>query len=243
MAAIHMKHPGIWWRIGIVVVIGIVFIVPAFFWRKYSNIGQAPATDRPIPTSELIQEAPIPEPVSENEIVAGPSSKDAFVSPVARADERVTKKPFGMYITRVTSPVQPERFSGYHTGVDFEIFPEEQESDVAISAICSGPLVSERSASGYGGVLVQTCVMDGEPITVVYGHMRLSSVAATVGATVEVGAFLGNLGTAFSAQTDGERKHLHLGIHRGTTVSMLGYVQSKAHLSDWIDPCTLICHS
>ena len=33
---------------------------------------------------------------------------------------RITKKPFGIFITTQNSPVQPERFSGYHTGVDVE---------------------------------------------------------------------------------------------------------------------------
>jgi hypothetical protein len=30
------------------------------------------------------------------------------------------KKPFGIYITPENSPVQPENFTGYHTGIDVE---------------------------------------------------------------------------------------------------------------------------
>jgi len=47
---------------------------------------------------------------------------------------------------------------------------------------------------------------------------------------------LGNLGTGFSSETDGERKHLHLAIHKGSSVNILGYVQTKALLFDWLDP-------
>lgn len=161
---------------------------------------------------------------------------NGFVPPLARPDGRVTKKPFGIFISRTFSPVQPERFSGYHTGTDFEIFPEEADSDVAVSAVCSGKLVMKRFASGYGGVAVQSCVADGKSITVVYGHMRLSSVEAKVGESINAGDFLGNLGAGYSVETDGERKHLHLGVHKGASTNILGYVRSKGQLSEWIDP-------
>src|SRR4030067_1140465 len=45
-----------------------------------------------------------------------------FQPPINRADERVTKKPFGIFITPQNSPIQPEKFSGFHTGADFENF-------------------------------------------------------------------------------------------------------------------------
>jgi len=43
-----------------------------------------------------------------------------LVLPVNQFFARITKKPFGVYITPETSPVQPEKFTGYHTGVDVE---------------------------------------------------------------------------------------------------------------------------
>ncbi|EKD46675.1 MAG: Peptidase M23 [uncultured bacterium] len=149
---------------------------------------------------------------------------------------RITKKPFGILIAPKTSPVQPERFSGYHTAVDLETFPEEQNKDVAVKILCDGKLLSARNANGYGGVAVQSCVLDGQAVTVVYGHIKLSSIAFKVGDQLKAGEFLANLGDAYSGETDGERKHLHLGIHKGSSMNILGYVQSKSELSNWLDP-------
>lgn len=171
----------------------------------------------------------------------GSEGRGNFSEPLQKAAERVTKKPFGVYIDPATSPVRPERFSGYHTGTDFEIFPGEEDEDVAVSAICTGELLAKRTASGYGGVVVQSCEYEDKPVTVVYGHVQLSSVASKIGDEILAGELLGHLGTGFSTETDGERKHLHLSIHRGTEGDIRGYVASAAELSDWIDPCLLFC--
>jgi len=155
--------------------------------------------------------------------------------PLDRAKERVTKKPFGIYITPKTSPVQPEKFMGYHTGVDFEVFPEEQNIDVPIKAVCAGKLLVKRTASGYGGVLVQSCTLGNQPVTIIYGHMRITSVNHNAGDAIATGEQLGVLGTGYSAETDGERKHLHLGVHKGSAVNILGYVQNQGDLSGWLN--------
>lgn len=167
------------------------------------------------------------------------TSTSEFVLPLGGTEQRVTKKPFGIFIDPATSPVQPEKFRGYHTGTDFETFPEETTGDVSVHAICSGMLTVKRSASGYGGVVVEKCLFEGKPITVVYGHMRLTGIQATVGDNVAVGDVLGVLGMGQSKETDGERKHLHLGIHKGNTVNIRGYVASKSELNEWLDPCQL----
>jgi murein DD-endopeptidase MepM/ murein hydrolase activator NlpD len=161
--------------------------------------------------------------------------------PLDRAADRVTKKPFGIYIDPKTSPVQPERFRGYHTGTDFETFPAEASADVAVAAICGGEVIAKRSASGYGGVLVTRCMLDGQAVTVVYGHLALASVATEVGESVKEGERLGLLGGAGSRDTDGERKHLHLGIHKGSAVNILGYAADREALSAWLDPCLFVC--
>jgi hypothetical protein len=168
-------------------------------------------------------------------------NQNGFQPPLDRAAERITKKPFGIYITPKTSPVQPERFQGYHTGTDFEIFPEELSADVPVRAICTGKIAVKRTASGYGGVLVQKCTLDNHPITVIYGHLKLASIAKNIGDTLNAGDEIGILGKAYSSETDGERKHLHLDIHKGSAVNILGYVQSQSQLSGWIDPCSLVC--
>lgn len=163
------------------------------------------------------------------------SSEALIFSPISRAQERVTKKPFGIYITPKTSPVQPEKFSGYHSGTDFEIFPEEADIDVPVLPICEGKLLQKRTATGYGGLVVQACDIDLESITVVYGHIKLSSVSAKVGEVLKPGQQIGVLGKGYSSETSGERKHLHLGIHKGTSVNIRGYVSNKSDLSSWID--------
>ncbi len=166
---------------------------------------------------------------------AAVSQRGILTEPLAAAQERITKKPFGIYITPATSPVQPEKFTGYHTGVDFETTAAEQTTDVTIHAICSGPLAMKKYATGYGGVAVQSCMIANQKVTVVYGHLRLSSITASVGAELQAGNTIGVLGKGYSVETDGERKHLHLGIHKGTSINIKGYVQTRAELDQWLD--------
>jgi len=160
----------------------------------------------------------------------------AFQAPLDRLLDRATKKPFGIEVSPENSPIQPERFSGYHTGADFEIFDEEQNSEVKISAICGGKLRQKQNSAGYGGVAIQDCLLSDQPVTVLYGHLALASITSQVGEYLAPGDEIGVLGAPQSAQTDGERKHLHLGIHEGTAIDIRGYVESKSELSSWINP-------
>lgn len=162
-------------------------------------------------------------------------TKPVFVSPISDPLARITKKPFGIYISPKNSPVSPEKFTGYHTGVDFETFSTEQNQDIAINAICNGKIFEKQQARGYGGMIVQSCSFDNKPITVVYGHIKLSSVSVAIGDNLRAGSFLAFLGQGYSAETDGERKHLHLGIHKGITPDTRGYVQTENELNNWID--------
>lgn len=201
--------------------------------RNSSRPASAPAASQ----SEIANSSnPHPNP-------APAPSVSGFQSPLYRAGERVTKKPFGIFIAPQTSPVQPERFRGYHTGADFEIFPEESNIDVPVQTVCSGKLLVKKYATGYGGVAAEACELNGHPITVVYGHLKLASIAAKAGDSLKAGDTLGILGAAYSSETNGERKHLHLGFHQGAAVNILGYVQNKTDLSGWIDPCAYVCHN
>jgi hypothetical protein len=164
----------------------------------------------------------------------------ALSLPISGALARVTKKPFGIYVSPQNSPVSPEHFIGYHTGVDFETTPAEQNSDVAVYAICDGPLILKKIATGYGGVAVQACTINKEAVTIIYGHLRLTSVTAVLNKSLSKGEQIGFLGKGYSTETAGERKHLHLGIHRGSAVDLLGYVQNKNQLSGWINFISLI---
>jgi len=155
------------------------------------------------------------------------------------SDERVTKKPFGIFITPEGSPVSPERFRGYHTGADFEVFDGEDEKSIELPALCDGTVIYANRVSGYGGVLIQTCDINGETVTVLYGHISVASVELEKGDRVEKGDTIGVLGKGFSGETDGERPHLHLSIHKGTDIELKGYVQSEEELNAWMDPMTL----
>lgn len=155
--------------------------------------------------------------------------------PIDQAAARVTKKPFGIHVTPGHSPVSPERFHGYHTGVDFETFPNETSTPVIIKTICAGKLLIKTTARGYGGMVVQSCALNKQPITVVYGHLKLTSVTSKVGQLLKQGTTLAVLGKGYSSETAGERKHLHLGIHLGSKIDTRGYVQNKSELKGWVD--------
>ncbi len=158
---------------------------------------------------------------------------EPFVAPMDPS--RIMLKPFGFLVDPATSPVQPERFSGYHTGADFEA-PEDGAQPVL--AACTGPVVGRRTADGYGGVIVQRCLRAGRPVTALYGHVSLTDAPA-IGSIVSAGDIIAHLGIGFSDATDGERPHLHFAVHRGDAVEMRGYVQREADLRSWIDPVTL----
>ena len=158
-------------------------------------------------------------------------TKDSIEDP-----SRITKKFFGTYVTPQNSPVQPEKFTGYHTGVDFETTPAEANIDVPVPAFCDGKLLLKEYASGYGGVAVESCRLNGRAVTIIYGHLKLASISPIVGQTLKKGDIIAVLGKGYSTETDGERKHLHLGIHIGTTINILGYVQKQSDLSGWLDP-------
>jgi len=205
------------------VVIGLVVAVSKSVWTTPAETNTNQVNNNQPAVNEVAPVNDVPSPVV------------VFAAPLSRANERITKKPFGIKISPTDSPVQPEKFSGYHTGTDFETFPEEVDIVVAIKAICDGRVVYKQRVNGYGGVLIQSCQYQNQPITVIYGHLALSSISLKVGDELKAGESIGNLGQGYSYDTDGERKHLHLGIHRGSAIELKGYVQNQADLSRWID--------
>lgn len=227
-----MKKSLIWLAIAILIILGIYF----FNGKK----AVAPAPEK---TGIVSRQQPNQQTGEPNKDRSDLIKKEQKLSevPLDRAKERVNKKPFGIFIAPKTSPMQPERFSGYHTGADFEILPEELNTDVFMRAICDGALLSKRIVGGYGGVLVQSCQLGGQDVTVVYGHIALSSVNSKIGDEINYGENIALLGADKSKDTDGERKHLHLGIHRGKAVNILGYVANESDLSAWLDPCDFVC--
>jgi len=169
------------------------------------------------------------------------NDSQSFVAPIDRARERVTKKPFGLQVSPTNSPVSPERFSGWHTGVDFETFEDEADIVVPVRAFCSGTIRTHNKTSGYGGLIVQDCLYGSEPITVSYGHIANCStvdtcIDAPVGTYVVAGDMIAVLGKGYSVDTDGERKHLHFGVVRGKKNEIRGYVSEEQQLKGWFDP-------
>ena len=163
-------------------------------------------------------------------------SKYGLVFPVDQFKKRLYKKPFGKYITSQNSPVQPERFAGFHTGVDIEY--EDITTDVPVYAIADGKVVLSRTVSGYGGVFMIEIQLNGATHTVLYGHIRPSSLPK-VGLKAKKSDQLAVLGTGYSLETDGERRHLHFAVLSNHRLDLRGYVQTKSELTGWIDPATL----
>jgi murein DD-endopeptidase MepM/ murein hydrolase activator NlpD len=219
-----------------------IFLV-IIFYNKKSNTTEEENYNRSIEPVEL-RNTPLENKSKENEninINRETESQSEKELPLEGVSKRITKKDFGDFISPNNSPIKGERFYGYHTGVDLEIFAQELNSEVQIRAICEGELIEKKIYSGYGGLVVQKCKLDKRSVTVVYGHMDLDSIDLNVGEIIKKGDRLGNLGENKSSETDFERKHLHLGIHRGASVDIRGYVQNEGELSKWIDPCLYIC--
>ncbi len=156
--------------------------------------------------------------------------KDGLAEPVAEFKQRITKKFFGTYVTPQHSPVKQERFTGYHTGVDVEY--GDVNGEVKVMAIDSGKVIMAGPVNGYG----QVVVIQHQRYLSLYGHVVPS---VKVGQIVAKGEEIAILGKAYSSETGGERKHLHLGIIKGQKIDYRGYVQQYNALSGWIDPLSL----
>ncbi|MBI2984914.1 MAG: M23 family metallopeptidase [Candidatus Kerfeldbacteria bacterium] len=164
------------------------------------------------------------------------AEKPTIVVPIRGFFNRITKKPFGVYITPKNSPVQPERFTGYHTGADAETTPDEQSVDLPIYSVASGTVVFAGPVNGYGGVVMIRHEVEGQTLTALYGHVRISSISVAVNQAVKAGQQIAVLGTGFGSETDGERKHLHFGLIKDATINFRGYVSQQSQLSVWWDP-------
>ena len=133
----------------------------------------------------------------------------------------------------------PERFDGYHAAVDFEVGANELNTEVSVFALCRGKILYSGFAEGYGGLLIQRCVLNKQDVTVIYGHLTIAGLPK-VGKTLSAGTKIGSLAPARIHDSDGNRKHLHLGIHKGRDMVTLGYVQTEADLENYFDPADFI---
>jgi len=187
-----------------------------------------PATPSPTIISPSPSSTPTPSPISQLQ-------EPILQAPIDQFFERIKYKKFGTSITPATSPIQPEKFTGYHTGVDVEY--TDVTIDVPVRAAASGIVRQAGFVSGYGGVLVlQHTAKDGSPFYTLYGHLRISSLPP-VGTQITTNQQVGLLGTGYSTETDGERRHLHFALIMSSTIDVRGYVQNTEELNKiWADP-------
>ncbi|MFZ2804162.1 MAG: peptidoglycan DD-metalloendopeptidase family protein [Patescibacteria group bacterium] len=214
------------------VVVAVGAVIVASGWNPFAT-SPKPVTPNAGPAVASTTQAAAD--IAPDTTTTAPVAPPELSPPLPDALSRVTKKTFGLYVSPTDSPVSPERFTGYHTGVDFETTPAEQNIDVHVSAVCDGPLLLKEWASGYGGAAVQKCTLDKQVVTIIYGHLLETSITPKVGDQMKAGEQFAVLGKGYSQETDGERKHLHLGIHKGSSINILGYVQNKSNLSGWLD--------
>jgi murein DD-endopeptidase MepM/ murein hydrolase activator NlpD len=224
-------------KLKIIVVLTVIVLAAVFAYVNFAGKIKEQKNSPNMPINN-IQENSNTAAVTQgaNDVITQNETSRIFSPPISDAQNRITKKPFGIKVSPSNSPVQPERFAGYHTGADFETTPAEANQEILVHAICAGKIIQAGWVSGYGNVIVVSCNLDKHPITVVYGHLSFAgSVAVKNGATVSAGQSIAALGAGYSHDTDGERKHLHLGIHKGAGVELRGYVSSSAELSAWIN--------
>lgn len=158
--------------------------------------------------------------------------------PLDQTLQRQQNKKFGQYIDSNfyinTGNLYPTKYTGYHAGTDLEIFSDEINKPVPVYAITDGQIKYYGQVSGYGGLLL---LQIPDNLTVLYGHLKLSQNLVKAGDTVKAGQTIAYLGDAFSSETGGERKHLHLAIYKGNDNYFKGYELNLTDLeSRWINP-------
>jgi murein DD-endopeptidase MepM/ murein hydrolase activator NlpD len=165
-----------------------------------------------------------------------------FNVPLDNSLSRITKKPFGIYVTPKNSPISPERFSGFHTGADFETTSAQANTPVEVRAIADGKITNKLIVSGYGGVILEKAIIDNQPVTILYGHVdiRAQNSRVKIGETIKKGESIALLSPGYSSQSGFERKHLHLAIIKGDKIDYRGYVQTQNELFPWIDPQSIL---
>jgi murein DD-endopeptidase MepM/ murein hydrolase activator NlpD len=197
-----------------IIIILLLLLIPAYYLLT-----------RPVLTPPLITTISPPPPAAP-----------LLPSPIDNFKTRITKKFFGTFVTPQNSPIQPERFRGFHTGVDVEY--GDVLTEVPVKAVASGQIIYSGFVSGYGGFVAEQISINNQPYIAIYGHLRPSSLINN-NSKINAGDQIGVLGTAYSKETDGERRHLHFALLKGTKLDFRGYVQNQSELSLWVDPLGL----
>ena len=218
-----MKNKYLYYAIGAIVLIILILIIIA----QSQTEDERDASPTPSQTQSPAETAsPTAQPSPEE------TQGTQFERPVDGFDDRITKKEFGQFVSPEDSPVENERFTGYHTGVDVEY--EDISTDVPVRSIFDGTVIYSSYVSGYGGVVIVAHEIDNEDISSIYGHLNPDAMLPT-GTVVAKGQQLGVLGEE-GYETDEERRHLHFGIYDGHDVELRGYVDNESELDKWHDP-------
>jgi len=159
--------------------------------------------------------------------------------PLESFPERQSLKKFGQLITPEfyldQESLFPNKFLGYHAGMDLEIFTDELNKKVPVFAVSEGTILYYGNVQGYGGVILEH--ISDQNLIVLIGHLNLHDINLGVEDQVKSGQKIAYLGDAFSTDSGGERKHLHLGIYKGTDIYFKGYETDKNILnSKWLNP-------
>lgn len=237
-------------KLSLILAIASIIVLSGVFllWPKQNTpedpgtIVDVPSTPQPYKTQSIfLSSSPLlSSPYSSPTPLLLTTSPLTLVEPVPDFIQRVTKKPFGLYVEPDNSPVQPERFTGYHTGADAEY--ADLDADVAVKSILAGTVRSARRSNGYGGIVVIEHAIDNKPHLAIYGHLDPARLIAA-NSVVSAGQAIGYLGQDKSDETDGERKHLHLAILPGTKLDLRGYVSNPDELANWLNPLSLFSSS
>ena len=227
----------------IIVVLLIAALVGGFFlWRYYKNRNlasqQTPSTAESTTGSTS---------GASSNLAPSMALAPTLVYPIGSFASRATTNLFGTYYPTGGSS-DPDRlvcpnatyYPGYHNAVDLETTSGESIQDIPVFAIAAGTVRQVSAVSGYGGLIVVQYNLGGADYTAYYGHINLSTAKVKAGQSVKVGETLADLGPACSQANGDVRKHLHFGLHKGTTVDVRGYVPDKTALESWINPTELL---
>lgn len=118
--------------------------------------------------------------------------------------------------------VAPCRYcSSFHNGVDFT-----PGAGTPIYSIAAGTVVfTEVSKSGFGNQVIIEHTIGGKTVQSMYAHMQMNSSPLQVGQVVEVGEFVGMVGSTGVATG----AHLHLEIHvNGSPTDPFAWLKANA---------------
>jgi murein DD-endopeptidase MepM/ murein hydrolase activator NlpD len=170
------------------------------------------------------------------------SAQVAYYYPITNYVNRLTNRHYGQTITPSDRQGLPcgAPFTGLHDADDLEVTTAELTADIPIYAIAAGTVRQVSQVNGYGGLLVIQHSLNNQVVTANYGHINLQRTTVKTGDHVTAGQLVSYLGDACSNQTDGERKHLHFALHRGSAIDIKGYVTTPSELAAWLNPSQVL---